>query len=208
MSRYNLEIFDNGKTYALSKKYTSTLGSVQLLYGTEVAIKETQDFWLIAMNTHIYPPASFNDIDRLQEALKVKLPEDYSDFLKTCKGADLFTYAARGGNISYCKLLSVNGVIRAYHELLERAQYFEGDPELRNLFFIPVAAQPEGNYIGVSTHPETYGHTFEIYNDCGFPPYTPEKRARYKWVYANNFETWLYMVLDSHGALGLDCRIK
>jgi hypothetical protein len=63
----------------------------------------------------------------------------------------------------------------------------------------------EGTYIGLSIHPETFGEVFELYGDSGYIPYTPGYNTdkHYKKKYPN-FKGWLDLVLDTHGAKGLN----
>lgn len=203
---YNLARFDQGKFFAFKKKHVADLAILRrFLIGDDAEVQEISDAWLIRTEIEIFPPATLEQIQYLEEQFQVTIPIQYRDFLLTANGVDLFILKQKNGHIvTQCSILSHKQVVETYFGLREIARIMLDDPQIENLFYLPVADITDGVFIGLSTHPESFGEIFELYNDSGYIPYTPENQAHrhYKKIY-KNFKQWLELVLDTHGAEGL-----
>jgi hypothetical protein len=201
------------KWYAVSKSEVPDAEALSLHYG-DIEISDEGDFWLAGVGSNGYDPATSAEIDAVWWLYGGQVPEDYRNFLSESDGADLFGhYLTDGeGNQVYhfeCSLLSTENIQDFHPEFTKIARKhlaelgkLDSPNEAILLNYIPIADVLDGNFVGLSLHPQQFGAVFLLYQGSGYIPYEPNS-AVYDVVFADSFTEWLTSVLDSYGSFGL-----
>lgn len=123
-------------------------------------------------------PLTTEEIQEIEEKLKVKLPEEYKEFLQTF------------GSLSVVGLQMIDGhsVIKETRKLRE---YY---PKTFSYNLIPIEEDGYGNYYCVVCDGKDRGKIIfwqhDVYPDQVYPNYPPDKDSDF-WIESPDFWTWL-----------------
>lgn len=170
------------------------------------------DKWLIPCVHEANPPATDVQLDELEQALSVTLPEDLRTFLQLADGARLYCtpgvpprVRTKGAKSVGYRIFSTAGILETNQALLRQFRILLGDDvdfrEIERLNYLAFCDARNDNYLAILLEGPGSGSVFFLHHDYQFRPYSALDADLY-YTIAPSFGAWLELLATSGGWRG------